>query len=75
MLKRLSLQKRVEASIRKEISEHIHLKVECKSLGEIEISGFATDEIERTKILNLAKNCHGVTSVRNDLNTVRMHKP
>lgn len=75
LLKRCALEKRVEASIRKEISEHIHLRVECPVLGEIKLTGFATDEIERNNIYELAKKCHGVKAVDNDLDTVRMHKP
>ena len=75
LLKRKSLEKRVEASIRKEISEHIHLKVICDVLGEIKLTGFASDEIERNNIYDLAKKCHGVKAVDNDLDTVRMHKP
>lgn len=74
-LKRMSLEKRVEASIRKDTTEHVRLKVECESLGDIKITGFASDEIERSSITDLAKSCHGVTSVLNELSTVRLQKP
>lgn len=74
LLKRLSLEKRVEASIRKEIPEHVHLKIECKKLGNIKISGFVSDEIERNNIFKLAQKCHGVDFVDNDLDTIRLYK-
>lgn len=61
--KRLSLKKRVEAMISKEISEHIDLKVECKKLGHIKITGSFANEIERNKIFKLTQLCHGVNSV------------
>ncbi len=75
MFKCKSLEKRVEATLRKEISEHVHLKINCDKLGEIRISGFISDELERKHISELAQKCHGVTSVENDLDTIRMHKP
>jgi len=61
--KRLSLEKRVEAMISKEISEHIDLKVECKKMGHIKITGSFANEIERNKIFKLTQLCHGVNSV------------
>lgn len=67
-LKRLSLEKRVEATIKKEISsEHVDLNIGCEKLGDIKITGFVADEIERNKIFKLAQLCHGVNSVDNQL--------
>lgn len=74
LLKRLSLEKKVEATIKKEMPESVHLKVECKKLGTIKISGFVSDEIENNKIFKLSQKCHGVESVENDLDTIRLHK-
>lgn len=66
-LKRLALKKRVEATIKKEISEQVDLTVECEKLGDIKITGFLASEIERNKIFKLAQSCHGVNSVDNQL--------
>ncbi len=66
-LKRLALEKRVEATIKKEISEQVDLTVECEKMGDIKITGFLASEIERNKIFKLAQSCHGVNSVDNQL--------
>ncbi len=69
-----ALEKRVEATLQKKYPEIVKAKATCDTLGEIKISGFVPDEIESNKIYNLAKKCNGVTSVENNLDTIRMHK-
>lgn len=66
-LRRHSLEKRVEATIEKEISEHEQLRVECCKLGDIKIKGFVTGETEANKINKLAQLCHGVNSIEDQL--------
>ncbi|MBU1195906.1 MAG: cytidylate kinase family protein [Proteobacteria bacterium] len=72
--KRMSLEKRIEATIKKEMPESVHIKVECKKLGAIKISGFVFDEIESNKIFKLAHQCDGVDSIENNLDTSKLHK-
>lgn len=72
--KRYSLEKKVEATIKKEMPESVNLKVECEKLGTIKISGFVSDEIESSKIFKLSQKCNGVDSVENGLDTIRLHK-
>jgi len=70
-----ALEKRVEASIRKEFSEYVHLNVVCTSPGDVTIQGFVADELERTSFNKLAQACNGVQHVNCELETIRLHKP
>lgn len=72
LLKRLSLEKRVEAMIRKQVADVVNLKVDCERLGNIKISGYISDEMERTKAYKLAQACNGVNYVENDLDTFKI---
>jgi cytidylate kinase len=72
LLKRLSMEKRVEATIRKQVADDVNLKVDCERLGNIKISGYISDELERTKAYKLAQACRGVNHVENDLDTVKI---
>lgn len=74
LFKCLSLEKIVEATVKKEMPEIVHLKVECKKLGSIKISGFVPDEIDIHKILKMSQQCDGVKSIENDLDTLRLHQ-
>lgn len=75
-LMRQSLEKKVEATLREEVADHVHLEVKCeKKYGDIMISGYVSDEIERNKIYKLAKSCPGINEVLNELDTIRLHKP
>ncbi len=74
-LKRLSLEKRVEATIRKKFADVVNLVVECEKLGIVKIAGFVEDELDRNELFKLAMSCRGVDSVDNELSTIRLHKP
>lgn len=64
-LKRRALEKKVEATMIKEMPEYDHLKaIECKKLGDIKIVGFYKSGTNKDKIYKLAKSCHGVNSVK-----------
>ncbi len=74
-LKRQSLEKRVEATIRKKHADVVHLDVSCEELGKIKVAGFVEDEMDRNEVFKLAQSCRGVESVDNELSTIRLHKP
>jgi len=71
-LKRQSLEKRVEATLRKEVGDHVHLEIKCEKYGDIKISGYVSNENEKYKIYALTKSCPGINEVSNDLDTVRL---
>lgn len=63
-LKRLSLEKKVEAIIKKEMPEYEFLEdIECGKLGDIKITGSYTDGTTKDKIYSLVQSCQGVNSV------------
>lgn len=70
----LSLEKRVEATIRKKLPDVVGLKVTCEKQGDIKITGFVENEIDRNELFKLAKSCRGVESIDNDLSTIRLQK-
>lgn len=62
---RLSLEKRVEATLEKNIKEMTLLKVESKTPGNIKIKGLVSNEHQTDQITDLAQLCYGVDSVNN----------
>jgi len=71
-LKCRALEKRVEATIIKEMPEYQHLEaIKCEKLGDIKIIGSYTEEIIKEKIFKLIKSCHGVNSVNMQLTRIK----
>lgn len=70
-LRCLSLEKRVEATLKKYERKHDQLKIECKNFGAIKLKGFVFNDAQEKKLTELAQLCNGVTSVDNRL--VRVH--
>lgn len=72
-LKRLSLEKRVEATMKKVMPKYDYLgAIKCKKLGDITITGFYTNETNKDKIHKLAQSCHGVNSVNMQLTKIQI---
>lgn len=66
-LKRMSLAKRVEATLKKQMPDHEQLNIECEALGAIRLLGFVPNEAQGTEMCELAYRCNGVDSVDNQL--------
>lgn len=66
-LKRLAVEKRVEATLKNQGVEHDQLTVECEKLGAVKIKGFVLNETYGKRMCQLAQLCHGVDVVDNRL--------
>jgi hypothetical protein len=63
--KALSLQKRVEATLQKEMPDSNHIKVKADTEGTVTISGYIATEAEKTNAATHVQSVRGVNTVDN----------